>query len=103
MLCLQDQFVEQVHGSGVLVYLSSAWLSELYQFTLSSSLLERNGYDSLQTDNVALINLLTDLDGLDSYQPGGQLLSDCRRLERATSQVETSPEVEAGEEGLLQL
>lgn len=88
--------MEQVHGSGVLVYLSSAWLSELYQASLSSSVLECNGYDASQTDNVALINLLTDLDGLDSNQPGGQLLSDCRRLERATTQVETSPEVEAG-------
>ncbi|XP_026279245.2 brefeldin A-inhibited guanine nucleotide-exchange protein 3 [Frankliniella occidentalis] len=92
----EDQFVEQVHGSGVLVYLSSAWLSELYQETLSNSVLERNGYDASLTDNVALINLLTDLDGLDSNQPGGQLLSDCRRLERATTQVEISPEVEAG-------
>jgi len=56
----EDQFVEDVHGSGVLVYLSSAWLSELYQQTLATSLLEKCGHHpSNNTKNIALINLLT--------------------------------------------
>jgi hypothetical protein len=40
---------------------------------------------------------ITDLDGLGSCQQGGQLLSDCQRLERAATHVDTSPEVDAGE------
>ncbi|PNF16161.1 hypothetical protein B7P43_G01114, partial [Cryptotermes secundus] len=92
----EEQFVEGVHGSGVLVYLSDTWLSELYQNILASSLLEKCGYSTNTSNNYALINLLTDLDGLGSCQQGGQLLSDCQRLERAATHVDTSPEVDAG-------
>lgn len=38
----------------------------------------------------------SDLDGLGSNQLGGQMLSDFQKLEKATSRVEVSPEVEAG-------
>jgi hypothetical protein len=40
---------------------------------------------------------VTDLDGLESCQQGGQLLSDCQRLERAATHTDSSPEVDAGE------
>lgn len=40
---------------------------------------------------------VTDLDGLGSCQQGGQLLSDCQRLERAATHIDSSPEVDAGE------
>ncbi|XP_046405397.1 brefeldin A-inhibited guanine nucleotide-exchange protein 3 [Ischnura elegans] len=92
----EEQFIEEVHGSGVLVYLSATWLAELYQKVLSVNLLEVAGYNSTTTNNIALINLLTDLDGLDSTQQGGQLLSDFQRLERAMSHLDTSLEIEAG-------
>ncbi|XP_049951444.1 brefeldin A-inhibited guanine nucleotide-exchange protein 3 [Schistocerca serialis cubense] len=92
----EAEFVEGVHGSGVLVYLSDTWLSELYQHVLALNMLERSGYRPSSGNNYALINLLTDLDGLGSTQQGGQLLSDCQRLERAASHGETSPEVDAG-------
>lgn len=39
---------------------------------------------------------ISDLDGLGSNQLGGQMLSDFQKLEKATSRVEVSPEVEAG-------
>ncbi|RZF38153.1 hypothetical protein LSTR_LSTR005514 [Laodelphax striatellus] len=92
----EEQFVEEVHGSGVLVYLSATWLSELYQQVLVTSFLQQSGYSPASTDNLALINLLTDFDGLGSFQQGGQLLTDFQRLERATSRNEMSQEVEAG-------
>ncbi|XP_063243212.1 brefeldin A-inhibited guanine nucleotide-exchange protein 3 [Bacillus rossius redtenbacheri] len=92
----EDQFVDDVHGSGVLVYLSDTWLSELYQQILASSLLERCGFDPHSSSNCALTNLLTDLDGLGSSQQGGQLLTDCQRLEKAAARCDTSPEVDAG-------
>ncbi|XP_054267676.1 brefeldin A-inhibited guanine nucleotide-exchange protein 3-like [Macrosteles quadrilineatus] len=88
------EFVQEVHDSGVLVYLSATWLSELYQLVLTVSPLQN--YSPESSDTPALINLLTDLDGLGSSQQGGQMLSDFQKLERATTRVEVSPEVEAG-------
>jgi len=51
--------VEEVHGSGVLVYLSATWLSELYQQVLACNLLEKCGYNPSSTENNALVNVLT--------------------------------------------
>ncbi|XP_076182641.1 brefeldin A-inhibited guanine nucleotide-exchange protein 3 isoform X2 [Ptiloglossa arizonensis] len=93
----EEQFVEEVHGSGVLVYLSATWLSELYQQVLASNLLEKCGYNPRYTENSALINVLTDIDGIPGSQRGGQLLSDYIRLEKAQlSRSEPTPEAEAG-------
>lgn len=36
----EDEFVEEVQGSGVLVYLSATWLRELYQQVLANDLLK---------------------------------------------------------------
>lgn len=58
-LAFKEQFVEEVHGSGVLVYLSATWLSELYQQVLACNLLERCGYNPSSTENNALVNVLT--------------------------------------------
>ncbi|XP_014477513.1 PREDICTED: brefeldin A-inhibited guanine nucleotide-exchange protein 3 isoform X1 [Dinoponera quadriceps] len=93
----EEQFVEEVHGSGVLVYLSATWLSELYQQVLACNLLEKCGYNPSSTENNALVNVLTDVDGIPGSQRGGQLLSDYIRLERAQlSRSEPTPEAEAG-------
>ncbi|KAH6929002.1 hypothetical protein HPB50_022379 [Hyalomma asiaticum] len=54
-----EKFVDEVHGSGVLVYLSATWLSELYQQVLARSLLCEAGYEPESKTNLALINLLT--------------------------------------------
>lgn len=58
-LVFKEQFVEEVHGSGVLVYLSATWLSELYQQVLACNLLEKCGYNPTSTENNALVNVLT--------------------------------------------
>lgn len=93
----EEQFIEEVHGSGVLVYLSTLWLSELYQHITQRNFLEEAGYDPNSTENSAVINLLTDLDGLNSEKPGDQLLSDYRRLEKAaTNDADTTAVVKAG-------
>lgn len=55
----QEQFVEEVHGSGVLVYLSATWLSELYQQVLACNLMEKCGYSPNTKENNALVNVLT--------------------------------------------
>lgn len=36
----EDQFVDEVQGSGVLVYLSATWLRELYQQVLATDILK---------------------------------------------------------------
>ncbi|XP_043482060.1 brefeldin A-inhibited guanine nucleotide-exchange protein 3 isoform X2 [Leptopilina heterotoma] len=93
----EEQFVEEVHGSGVLVYLSATWLSELYQQILACNLLEKSGYNPNSTENSALVNVLIDVDGISGCQRGGQFLSDFRRLERAQlSRSEPTSEAEAG-------
>lgn len=52
--------MEEVHGSGVLVYLSASWLSELYQQVLANNFLQLAGYNAADSnDYVPLINLLT--------------------------------------------
>lgn len=55
----ESQFVEEIHGSGVLVYVSATWLCELYQNVLAKSLLLSAGYDPKSNIQPALINLLT--------------------------------------------
>ncbi|KAM7307069.1 brefeldin A-inhibited guanine nucleotide-exchange protein 3 [Ixodes scapularis] len=92
----EEKFIEEVHGSGVLVYLSATWLSELYQQVLLRSLLEGAGYEPDSRTNHSLINLLTDMDGLESDQLGSRQLSDYRRLERASANVELTPSMLAG-------
>lgn len=92
----EEKFVDEVHGSGVLVYLSATWLSELYQRVLSRSLLQEAGYEPHSKTNSALINLLTDVDGLGSDQLGSRQLSDYRRLERAATNVVFTPHMLAG-------
>ncbi|XP_037519750.1 LOW QUALITY PROTEIN: brefeldin A-inhibited guanine nucleotide-exchange protein 3-like [Rhipicephalus sanguineus] len=92
----EEKFVDEVHGSGVLVYLSATWLSELYQQVLARSLLREAGYEPESKMNLALINLLTDVDGLGSDQLGSRQLSDYRRLERAATNVVFTPHMLAG-------
>ncbi|XP_003424823.1 brefeldin A-inhibited guanine nucleotide-exchange protein 3 isoform X1 [Nasonia vitripennis] len=93
----EEQFVEEVHGSGVLVYLSATWLSELYQQILACNLLEKCGYNPTSSEHNALVNVLIDVDGIVGSHPGGQLLSDYLRLEKAQlSRSEPTPEAEAG-------
>ncbi|KAJ8686702.1 hypothetical protein QAD02_022496 [Eretmocerus hayati] len=105
----EEQFVEEVHGSGVLVYLSATWLSELYQQVLACNLLDckRTAGSPPSGENSALANVLVDVDGISGCQSGGQLLSDYLRLERAQptrsgsigscgSVGELGPEAQAG-------
>ncbi|XP_076307697.1 LOW QUALITY PROTEIN: brefeldin A-inhibited guanine nucleotide-exchange protein 3 [Tachypleus tridentatus] len=107
----EHEFVDEVHGSGVLVFLSATWLAQVYQQVLKLNLLEAAGYNSMSPENSALINLLTgleygvdptailrvsDVDGLGNTQQGSQQLSDYVRLERAVTNVHITPTMEAG-------
>ncbi|XP_076275954.1 brefeldin A-inhibited guanine nucleotide-exchange protein 3 [Rhynchophorus ferrugineus] len=88
----ESQFVEEIHGSGVLVYVSATWLCELYQNVLAKSLLLSAGYDPKARQQPAIINLLTDVGGLSP----SQLLTDWQKLQKVHGTPDTSPEIEAG-------
>lgn len=56
---LQEQFVEEIYSSGMLMYVSNSWLSELYQHVLVTNMLVLSGYETQTTGHLALIDLLT--------------------------------------------
>ncbi|XP_045475918.1 brefeldin A-inhibited guanine nucleotide-exchange protein 3 isoform X2 [Harmonia axyridis] len=88
----ETQFVEEIHGSGVLVYVSATWLCELYQNVLAKSLLLTAGFNPNANPQPAIVNLLTDIGGLSS----SQFLTDWQKLQKIHGTPESSPEIEAG-------
>ncbi|XP_026746313.1 brefeldin A-inhibited guanine nucleotide-exchange protein 3 [Trichoplusia ni] len=71
----EDEFVEEVQGSGVLVYLSATWLRELYQQVLAADLLK-----DVPTSDHPLVHLLSDLGGLDQ----SPVMSDWQKLKEVS-------------------
>ncbi|XP_047032240.1 brefeldin A-inhibited guanine nucleotide-exchange protein 3 isoform X1 [Helicoverpa zea] len=71
----EDEFVEEVQGSGVLVYLSATWLRELYQQVLATDLLKE-----VPTTDHPLVHLLSDLGGLDQ----SPVMSDWQKLKEVS-------------------
>ena len=45
LFIFQQQFVEELLTTGLLVYLSPAWLSEVYQHVIKNNFLAEAGYD----------------------------------------------------------
>ncbi|XP_029652523.1 brefeldin A-inhibited guanine nucleotide-exchange protein 3 isoform X1 [Octopus sinensis] len=76
VLVTEEQFVDNVLNSGLVVFLSTSWLSEVYKQIISTNLLENAGYQF--DDESPLISMLTDIDGLDSHELCGQILMDAR-------------------------
>uniref|UniRef100_T1KAA6 SEC7 domain-containing protein n=1 Tax=Tetranychus urticae TaxID=32264 RepID=T1KAA6_TETUR len=85
----EQEFIDDIYNSGVLVYLSSTWLAELYQQILANNLLGDSGYMYSSSNNTALINMIRDIDG-DSDTPGSYELSDYRKLTQTSLQL-TNP------------
>lgn len=71
----EQQFVTSVQNTGVLVYLSSPWLCELYQSIFTNPLASLS--KDLLGNHSALIDMLDDLGGLGPTQ----MLSDWQRLQ----------------------
>lgn len=82
----EQQFVTSVQNAGVLVYLSSAWLCELYQSVLATNPLLTMRLDDLNS-HCSLIDMLSDAGGLGN----NQMLSEWQRLQSvAKIQLELS-------------
>ncbi|XP_036221148.2 brefeldin A-inhibited guanine nucleotide-exchange protein 3 [Bactrocera oleae] len=77
----EQQFVTSVQNTGVLVYLSSPWLCELYQTVLVSNALEAMSREELEGtySRSALVDMLCDAGGLGPTQ----MLSEWQRLQIA--------------------
>ncbi|KAK7108439.1 hypothetical protein V1264_016181 [Littorina saxatilis] len=93
----QVQFVDSVLGSGLLLYLSPTWLSELYQQTIASPLMD---VTHLTIADCALLQMLEDIDGLGSHETGGQMMFEFRECEEGVAPEETpemSLKIEAGQ------
>ncbi|KAK7480747.1 hypothetical protein BaRGS_00028008 [Batillaria attramentaria] len=94
----QTQFVDSVLGSGLLLYLSPTWLSEVYTQTIAAPLMD---VTHLVTPDCPLLQLIEDLDGLGSHEIGGQLMFEYRcdedRWRTETALPESQPKVEAGQ------
>ncbi|KAL3881297.1 hypothetical protein ACJMK2_027752 [Sinanodonta woodiana] len=74
----ENEFLDSILGSGLLLYVSPGWLTEVYRAILDTDLLSvaaSQGVSDTQLDQTALITMLKDLDGLDSHEAGGQLLN----------------------------
>lgn len=78
----EQQFVTSVQNAGVLVYLSSGWLSELYQCIIATNPLGSFKTQDCQEENrCAFIELLQDAAGIGPTQ----MLSDWQRLQNVGS------------------
>ncbi|CAO1381482.1 unnamed protein product, partial [Diamesa tonsa] len=83
----EQQFVTSVQNAGVLVYLTSAWLRELYQSILATNPLAALENHNESTDRCTLIDMICDAGGIGNTQ----MLSEWQRLQcvtRLTNQVE---------------
>lgn len=78
----EQQFVTSVQNTGVLVYLSSPWLCELYQSVIVCNVLESMSRQQLEGSGprCALVDMLCDAGGLANTQ----MLSEWQRLQTAT-------------------
>ncbi|XP_033740095.1 brefeldin A-inhibited guanine nucleotide-exchange protein 3-like isoform X2 [Pecten maximus] len=69
----EKQYVDEVLGTGLLLFLSPAWLSEVYRQITTTNILQAAGCHS--DSDSPLLQILKDVDGLGSNSQGGQLLS----------------------------
>lgn len=82
-LVSRREFLDSVLGSGLLVYLSPVWLSEVYDLVNELDVFEF-GLRCGEGGRVnTLKNLLVDLDGLGKTHRGAQLLCDYREGRKA--------------------
>jgi brefeldin A-inhibited guanine nucleotide-exchange protein 3 len=80
-----------VQNAGVLVYLSSAWLRELYQCILASNPLEALNNVEDSTSRCTLVDMICDMGGIGQTQ----MMSEWQRLQSVTkymNQNETETE-----------
>ncbi|XP_069142688.1 brefeldin A-inhibited guanine nucleotide-exchange protein 3-like isoform X2 [Argopecten irradians] len=87
----EKQYVDEVLGTGLLLFLSPAWLSEVYRQITATDILQIAGCNS--DSDSPLLQILKDVDGLGSNSQGGQLLSGmCNNEEILEADQEDPPD-----------
>ena len=76
----EKEFIDSILGSGILIYLSSTWLKEVYFLVVSQDLFEGCQVGS------PIVNLCSDVDGFATVNEYGQLLVEYRRKYQEQSQ-----------------
>lgn len=92
----EQQFVTSVQNTGVLVYLSTFWLCELYQCIIASNPLVSLQREEIKDTHCALIDLLQDAGGFGATQ----MLSDWQHLQSITA---LQPEINERKEAARKL
>lgn len=82
----EQQFVNSVQSAGVLVYLSSAWLRELYQCILAINPLEALNHIESTSCRCTLIDMICDIGGIGQTQ----MMSEWQRLQTVTNCMNTT-------------
>ena len=65
----QKQFLDEVLGCGMLLYLSESWLREVYRLLVEKDYLFMAGYRAAGHKNSSFTSLLMDVDGLGYRMP----------------------------------
>ena len=76
----ESEFTDSILQSGIIAYLSSTWLAEVYSLVLQQDLFEGT------TSGTPIVNLCSDIDGYGSTEEHGQLLKEYRRLQEGQPQ-----------------
>lgn len=101
----EQQFINDLLGTDLMLYLSPYWLSEVFLQTIQMNFLESAGYRDMGREECkenCLIQVLMDRDGLDSRKIGGQFLcsyhdvEDIDRLSSSVGEVDNPLAVQAG-------
>ena len=88
-LTSREAFMSNILGSGLLVYVSPVWLSEVYDLVTEIDVFQfgvtlglgSSPSGSGKVKGKSLRNLLVDLDGLNRSERGAQLLCEYRRFQ----------------------
>ncbi|CAB4070467.1 unnamed protein product [Lepeophtheirus salmonis] len=85
---LKEEFINEILGSGLLVYLSSNWLSKVYDLITEYDIFGFCLQYKEKGSRHILYPILSDIDGFSSSKEGSQLLSEYCRLSKGDSKYD---------------
>uniref|UniRef100_A0A0K2TKT2 Mon2/Sec7/BIG1-like HDS domain-containing protein n=1 Tax=Lepeophtheirus salmonis TaxID=72036 RepID=A0A0K2TKT2_LEPSM len=85
---LKEEFINEILGSGLLVYLSSNWLSKVYDIITEYDIFGFCLQYKEKGSRHILYPILSDIDGFSSSKEGSQLLSEYCRLSKGDSKYD---------------
>ncbi|XP_076076319.1 brefeldin A-inhibited guanine nucleotide-exchange protein 3-like isoform X2 [Mytilus galloprovincialis] len=78
----EKDYLDDIFGCGLMLFVSPAWLSEVYSQTISNDFLKQCGcFSKLESP---LLSIIKDIDGLGNHDKGGQLLTKVQKYDMTT-------------------